>query len=773
MKQAVVLLLLLGLAASPAVAQQEEPRAPVTTLAAATITSPEVPFAYDGPPPPALPATMIRDAEGKTTVRAVRVPAALRIDGLLDEALYRTVTPISDFVQSEPTAGQPATEKTEVWISFDNEHVYVSMRASESQPERMVVNEMRRDNGQVQQNENFAFALDTFYDRRNSFNFQLNPIGGRQDGQNNNEGSSYNGDWNPIWNFAVRRSADGWTAETAIPFKSIRYRAGRAQIWGLQLRRTSRWKNEYSFLTQVPMGSGQNGLGRMSSAATLVGIEAPATSRPLDIKPYAISNLTSDMTASPQRKNDPGAAYGFDVKYGLTQGLTADLTYNTDFAQVEADEQQVNLTRFSQFFPEKRDFFLENQGLFNFGGATNFNGFAGDTPILFYSRRIGLDQGTEIPVEGGARVTGRAGRYSVGLLDIQSGSLGRLDVPSTNFAVARVRRDVLRKSAIGAIATRRSAVSGGGGGSGETYGVDGLFAFFDDLTMNMLWARTQTPGRPGEDTTYRARLDFNGDRYGLQLEQMAIGANFNPEVGFVKRADFSKTHLQARFSPRPTRIKSVRKFSYSVGWEEFVSSAGQLETRELLADVQVEFQSSDKLQVHYTDNYELLPGDFRIARGVTIPQGGYDVRTLQVRLNLGQQRDVSGLVFFNTGTFYGGDRTEAGYNFGRVKLNPHVALEPSVSINRVTLPYGDFTARLMSSRLTYTITPMLFVSSLVQYNSSNNTLSTNARLRWEYRPGSEFFVVYNEGRDTQAPTSGAPGLQGRSVIIKVNRLLRF
>ena len=740
-------------------------------MAAAELPAADLPFAYDGPPPPALPATMIRDADGKTTVRAVRVSAPMKIDGLLDEALYRSVTPISDFIQSEPTAGEPATEKTEVWISFDNENVYVSMRASESQPKRMIVNEMRRDSGQVQQNENFAIALDTFYDRRNSLNFILNPIGGRQDGQNNNEGTSYNGDWNPIWNFAVRRSADGWTAETAIPFKSIRYRAGRAQIWGLQLRRTSRWKNEYSFLTGVPNGSGQNGLSRMSSAATLVGIETPAASRPLDIKPYATSNLTSDMTASPQRRNDPGAAYGFDVKYGLTQGLTADLTYNTDFAQVEADEQQVNLTRYSQFFPEKRDFFLENQGLFNFGSALNWNGSAGDTPVMFYSRRIGLDQGTEIPVDGGARVTGRVGRYSVGLLDIQSGSLDRVGVPRTNFSVARVRRDILRRSAIGAIATRRSSISGGAG-SGQTYGVDGQFAFFTNLTFNTLWARTETPSRKGEDTSYRARMDFFGDRYGLQMERMNVGANFNPEVGFVKRVDYTKTHATARFSPRPTRIKSVRKFTYQATWEMFENAAGQLETRETEGQFQAEFQSSDKVEVKFTNTYELLPKPFRIARGVTIPAGGYDIRAWYAQINLGQQRAVSGTVFAEMGPFYGGDRTQLGYMFGRVKLNPHLALEPAFTLNHVTLPYGDFTSKLVSSRLTYTITPMMFVSTLMQYNSSNNSLGTNIRLRWEYLPGSEFFVVYNEGRDTEAPGRSS-GLQGRTFVIKVNRLLRF
>jgi hypothetical protein len=487
------------------------------------------------------------------------------------------------------------------------------------------------------------------------------------------------------------------------------------------------------------------------------------------------SKVTRYLMGAPPRRNDPGADLGFDVKYGLTQGLTADLTYNTDFAQVEADEQQVNLTRYSLFFPEKRDFFLENQGLFNFGSALNQNGNAGDTPVLFYSRRIGLDQGTEIPVEGGARVTGRAGRYSVGLLNIQSGDLDRIGVPSTNFAVARVRRDILRKSAIGMIATSRSSISGGSassaGGSGQTYGVDGMFAFFNDLVINTMWARTQTPGRQGEDTSYRMRLDHNGDRYGVQLERMAVGANFNPEVGFVKRGDYEKDHVQLRFSPRPTRIKSVRKFSYVAGWETFARPTGELETREIEADFQAEFQSSDKLQVTYKANYELLTEPFEIANDVTIPSAGYSIHNLRTQVNLGQQRALATNAALDIGSFYGGKRLQLSTWGGRVKLTPRLALEPGLSFNKVTLPWGNFTTNLVTTRATYTVTPMMFVSTLVQYNSSNNTLSTNARLRWEYLPGSEFFVVYNEGRDMDA--LGRPGLQGRTFVIKLNRLLRF
>ena len=724
----------------------------------------DLPFAIEGPPPPDLPATSARDAEGRTTIRAVRLNEPLRLDGQLDEAIYTTVTPVSDFIQTEPAAGQPATEQTEVWISFDADNIYISVRASESEPDRMVVNEMRRDSSNVTENENFGFALDTFYDRRNSVNFNFNPIAGRVDGQNTNEGT-WNGDWNPIWDLAVRRNPEGWTAEAAIPFKSIRYQAGAAQVWGIQLRRVNRWKNEVSFLTQVPDGSGKNGINRTSHFATLVGIEAP-NSRMFDVKPFVTADVTR-TAPSPDGTNAFGRDVGFDVKYGLTRGLTADVTYNTDFAQVEADEQQVNLTRFSLFFPEKRDFFLENQGIFNFGGAGNFGG---DTPTLFYSRRIGLDQGQVIPIEAGGRLTGRAGPYSIGLLNIQTDDVDVSGIPSTNFSLARVRRDVLRRSAVGVIATRRSQVSGGTG-AGETFGVDGTFAFFTNLSFQTFWAKTSTPGLDGNDISYRAQFNYNGDRYGLSGQRLAVGRHFNPEVGYVRRDDFAKYQLNARFSPRPTRIQGVRKFYYQAGAQSFRNDDGILESEELNGEFKIEFESSDEAQVSFHSNFERLFVPFEVADGVFVPTGDYDNTTLRGEVTIGQQRIMSGVLFFEQGAFYDGDRTAFGYSSGRVKINSRLAVEPGLSINRVTVPDGAFTTNLLTTRVTYTITPLMFVSSLVQFNSSSSTMSTNARLRWEYRPGSELFVVYNEGRNTE--TRGIPDLHNRSFIVKVNRLLRF
>ncbi|MBI4264769.1 MAG: carbohydrate binding family 9 domain-containing protein, partial [Acidobacteria bacterium] len=403
----------------------------------------------------------------------MRLDRPLAVDGRLEEAVYSSVPAISDFVQQEPNEGAPATEKTEVWVFYDADNVYVVARCWESEPDRVIANEMRRDNTTIfQGNDNFAFAFDTFYDRRNVVSFDVNPVGGRLDGQVTNE-RQINTDWNPVWDLAVGRFEGGWTLETAVPFKSLRYQPGRAQIWGINLRRRNLWKNEWSFVTPIPNSFGTRGIFQASLAATLVGLEAPPGSKNLELKPYIVSSLRSDTTVRPAVANDVDGDVGLDVKYGLTQNLTADFTYNTDFAQVEADEQQINLTRFSLFFPEKREFFLENQGTFSFGGVATRAG--GDAPVLFYSRRIGLNQGTVVPIEGGGRLTGRVGRFSVGVLGIRTEEEAASRARPTTFSVVRLKRDVLRRSSVGLMVTNRS-VAQAGTGANTAYGIGGTFA---------------------------------------------------------------------------------------------------------------------------------------------------------------------------------------------------------------------------------------------------------------------------------------------------------
>jgi hypothetical protein len=734
----------------------------------------------DAPPAPVAPEVIARDADGRATVRAVRVSQPLRIDGALDEALYRDVKSVSDFIQVEPDGGQAATERTETWVAFDEDNVYVSFKVWDTRMDTLIATEMRRDStSSWQGNDLIAFILDTFYDQRTAFTFTTNPLGGRSDGVANDR--QYSSDWNPVWETRTGRFEGGWTVETAVPFKSLRYPPGSAQLWGFNAMRVKRAKNEVSTLTKTPPARGQSGFQSAQFAAGLVGIEAPPRGANLDIKPYAISSLTTDRVLIP-RNNDPEAEAGLDVKYAVTQGLVADLTVNTDFAQVEADEQQINLTRFNLFFPEKRDFFLENQGTFAFGGVAinsaggNFGGgFIGSSsaaPIMFYSRRIGLHGDQQVPLNVGGRLTGRAGKFSVGVLNIQTGDkeedLGALP---TNFSVIRVKRDVLRRSSVGLLFTNRSE-STLGPGSNQSYGIDGTFAFFENLQINTYWAGTQTESLSARDkTSYRGQLDYSGDRYTVQLERLKIGDNFNPEMGFLRRDDMVRDYARFKFSPRPRTRTAIRKYVYDSSIEYIENGRGQLETRERAAEFALEFQSSDRLSVNYTNSFEFLPRPFPIGGGIVLPVGGrYQFDTFRVGYNIGQQRPVAANLTAEVGSFYSGRKTSFSASRGRVPITNQLSVEPTYSFNDVTLDEGQFVTHLVGSRVTYSVTPLMFVSALIQYNSGIDAVSTNARFRWEYRPGSELFVVYNEERNTL--TRSFPGLNNRAFIVKINRLFR-
>ena len=493
--------------------------------------------AIDGPPSPVEPEVINRDEQGRATVRAVKLSEGIRIDGELDEPVYQEVPAITDFIQQLPDEGALATEKTEAWIMFDETNMYVSARAWDSAPEsEWIANELRRDGNQIRQNDLFLVMFDTFYDRRNGVAFQTTPLGARSDFAMTNEGNP-NLDWNTVWDVRTGRFEGGWTVEMEIPFKSLRYQADPVPVWGVQLRRGIRRKGEMAYLTPLPISAaggsaGTAGIFRISAAGTLVGLELPSAKRNIEVKPYAIGGVTKDVAANPLVGNERSGDFGLDVKYGITESLTADFTYNTDFAQVEVDEQQVNLTRFNLFFPEKREFFLEGRGIFDFarGGfrSSAGGGFfgGGNAPTLFYSRRIGLQGSEMVPIFGGGRVTGKVGAVDVGALTIQTDDELVSGGESTNFTVARVKRDILRRSAIGGIFTNRS-VSLSGEGASRTYGADATFAFYENLEMLGYYAKTETPGLVDEDTSYQARFVYGGDRYGMQVDHLLVEDNFN------------------------------------------------------------------------------------------------------------------------------------------------------------------------------------------------------------------------------------------------------
>ena len=740
------------------------------------------------PPPPVPPATINRDASGRATLRAVRLDGPLRVDGVLDEGVYETTPPLNGFVQQVPNEGAPATERTDAWIFYDDDNVYVAARLWDSAPEsRWVANEMQRDSFQLIQNEYFSAAFDTFYDRRNGFAFMMNPLGGFFDFQITDEGNP-NSDWNPVWDSSAGRFDGGWTVEMEIPFKSIRFRPGAAeQLWGLQLGRNIRWKNEVTYLNPVPI-SGGPGEFRVSAGATLTGMDVPAGNRVFEVKPYAIGGLATDVNAVPNPVLNEGTGnYGIDVKYGVTENLTADFTYNTDFAQVEVDEQQVNLTRFSLFFPEKRDFFLESRGIFDFGRGASFGGGGGpgagrptggggffgggDAPIIFFSRRIGLQQGRTVPISGGGRLTGRVGPFSIGALGIGTGSEETVGAEPTAFTVVRISRDILRRSRIGAIYTGRS-VSLTSPGSNEVFGADGQFAFYDNVYLNGYYARSRTSDRVGDDASYQGVFTYNGDLVSVQLDHLRVGSNFNPEMGFLRRRDFRRNYATANYAPRPRSIESVRQFTFGGTVDYVETGAGAVETRIAQARFQTEFESSDTVGFDVQNNYEMIVRPFFLAPEVAIDPGHYEFNDFYASYSMGAQRRVSGTLTFQRGGFYDGTITAVGFQRGRVELTPQFSFEPGISINRIELPIGAATIPLVTSRVTYTLTPRMFFGGLIQYNSSNSSLGTNLRLRWEYQPGSELFVVYNDTRNT-AFLDRAPVLENRAFIVKLTRLFRF
>ena len=748
------------------------------------LSTDELNLLIDGPPAPEDPEVLTRDEGGRATLRAVRLDEPLDVDGRLEERAYTTTPAISGFIQQEPLEGRPATEKTDVWVFYDETNVYFSARLWDSHPERIVANEMRRDNRNIEfSSSSFAVILDTFYDRRNGFLFQTNPLGALYDAQVTDERNT-NSDWNTIWYVKSGRFAEGWTLEMAIPFKSLRYRAGAAQIWGVNFRRNIKWKNERSYLTPMPAAFNREGIKKLSVAAALVGIEPPSKSINLEVKPYVTGSSSTDLAADVPFENRGDADLGFDVKYGVTKSLVADVTYNTDFAQVEDDESQVNLTRFGLFFPEKREFFLEGQGIFNFGGRQSGRrggggggGGQSDTPILFFSRRIGLSGSSEVPILAGGRLTGRSGAYSIGLLNISTRSVDEADIPQTNFSVVRIKRDVLRRSTVGFIGTYRDE-NLDGTGSNAAYGLDGNFTFYENLNINAFYARTDTPNAVEGDTSYRASVRYRNDLYGFDAEHLLIDPSFNPEVGFVRREDIRKTSGSLRYSPRPRGIAAVRQFEFEAKYNYLETTAGALESKKFELQTRTRFESGDFSNVTYDRNFEFLFEPFEISDGVTIPVGGYNFDRLRAGVFFSSHRPVSGWVGAEVGSFFSGTRTELTWR-GRIDFSSRFSLEPNLSLNWIDLAEGLAFKRHESHSTSCDIhrqggqamSPRSFVGALVQYNSEADSLSTNVRFRWEYRPGSDLFVVYTDGRNTLTP--GYPGLENRSLVFKVTRLFRF
>lgn len=697
--------------------------------------------------------------EGETVLRATRVAEAPKLDGVLDEQVWAEAVPFDGFIQQVPDTGAPASERTEVSILYTDTALYFGVRAAHRDPDTIIANELRYDQPRMQrQDDTVAIILDTFHDHRNGYLFMFNPLGTRSDWACTEEGRHWNRFWDPVWDVATKVTAAGWTAEVEIPFKSLRYRSGGGS-WGINVRRAILSRNEWVHVTPVSPAYAHpsQGIGQLSSAAVLVGLEGIAGGQRLEIKPYMSgdSSVQVDGLERVRSAIEPGV----DIKYGLTPNLNLDLTYNTDFSQVEVDEQQINLTRFGLFFPEKRTFFQEGQGIFDFGVGT------GSYRVLpFFSRRIGLEDGVPVPIAGGARLTGKLGGYSIGVLGLRTAT--EAPYARNDFSVVRVKRDVLRRSSVGMLFTDRRASDTGT--RSQVLGLDANMAFGARNKVDLFWVRS-TDGSVGESSSaYRAHLLLENDLWGLEADWMRVGEAFEPGAGFVQRRGMNRRFVKAQVSPRPGQL-GIRKVYLRTSLDYVEDLEGSLETRTWDESLTVESDHDDSLTVGWRRSDEVLQRPFLVAGVLPVTAGSYRFDHSRLRLATSQSRNFFATLSLRGGGFFDGSRTDVGID-GSFKASRHLLVDAGYSNSSIRLPAGALDASLIRFRGTYAFNQRVWAAALVQWNSVSRELGVNVRLRYTYRPGSDIYVMFNER--AISPES-LWLLRERSLIVKWTYLLRL
>jgi len=694
-------------------------------------------------------------------VQAVRVEVGPVLDGRLDDPVWAEAQVIDAFVQQEPREGAPATERTEVRILYDAQRLYFGIRALDSDPAGVVATEMRRNADRILQEDNVQIILDTFRDSRSGYMFVTTPLGARleqqvaEEGEGGRRGASanVNRDWDGIWEAVARRTPEGWEAEVAIPFSTLRFPDSEVQSWGINLMRNIARKNEQAYWAPVPRGYG---LTRVSLAGVMNGLHSLSGGRDLRVKPFVVAGGTRAVHDG-IRTNARTQDVGLDVRYGLTASLNLDVTVNTDFAQAEVDDERVNLTRFALFFPEKREFFLENAGQFNVGALSSTDRMAD----LFFSRRIGLlETGERVPILGGARLTGKVGRNSLALLTVQTDET--VASAGENFLVARYSRDFLGRSRVGGIFVNKTAWQGDH--YNRTAGADFTLAPHPSLTMIGFLAGTTTPGLSGDALGGHLRAAWLDERWSVYAEYTDLQDNFNPEVGFVPRTGIRTTKAHLERTPRPGRW-GVRVLEPMYNLTYTTDQGGRLLSRRHHYMVGSRWDNGSTFIVWYNDYLERLDEPFAVRPGVVVPAGDYTFGEWRLWYMSNRAARVYGSLIWSPQDFFDGTRTDTSVDLG-VRLSSRLSTEAGLSRNDVELPAGAFTANVASFRVDYALSPDMLLRSLTQYNSLAEQWSSSVRFRYTYRPGSDFYVVYDNLR-----RDGLLEVRDHQLILKATYLM--
>jgi hypothetical protein len=703
---------------------------------------------------------------------ALRVSGRVVVDGLLDDDVWKRAELASGFVQFEPNTGQPATESTDVRVAFDATTLYIGAHLHDREPNGVVVNEIRKDFREEDQDD-FEVILDTFHDRHNGYLFITNVEGAKLDRQVAGEGREINGSWDAVWEVRTRRVADGWTVEMAIPFRSLRYDPGGDGTWGINFSRRIRRKNEVTFWAPIPR---EYNIARLSLAGELVGVRPEGASRDLRVKPYVLGRSVREVGISKFTSQFDGGA---DIKAGLTRAMTLDVTVNPDFAQVEADELQVNLTQFSQFFPEKREFFLENSGTFYVGDAARSNrAFVPPTPdedlLLFFSRRIGITAaGQRVRIPAGLRLTGSAGTLGIGALAMQTEALGA--TPANRYTTLRLKKNLAPGSDIGLIYQARDAVDSSANHN-RAYGVDANIRFFKQVDWNSFAIASETPGKTKGEYTWRTSLNYEGQFVHIKAAALEIGDGFQDDLAFYRRTGVRKWFLDWGLRPRPTwwKDRGVRELHPHITYNYYTGLAGNTIGKSLHSANSWFFSGGGFIELSANARYEYITDSLRLNRGDPTAQrlapGGYQWTEWRLMYSGDASKRLALNLNASTGGLWSGTANSVNTTLTwRPSYKVRVAAGVQSTSAKLDRPDQEFTATVFTGRANYSFTTKMFLDALTQYDAATKQFNANVRFNVIHHPLSDLFIVYNEQRFT---TPDAP-VPGRSLVVKFTQMLAF
>ena len=694
---------------------------------------------------------------------AHRTSEEIKVDGILDEPVWQNVEPIRQLYQIQPDQGEPATEQSEVRIMYDDKKLYFGFIFYDSEMDKIVANDMRRDSSGLRSNDYGFLLLDTYNDRRNAVFFRFTPVGGMEDTAVSNSGGSLNTSWDIVWECRCRINEDNWTVEIAIPFSQLRFEQNEVMNWGLNFGREIARKREIAAWNEAPKTYGGLAKYRTAYFGTLEGIAGIFPSRHLELLPYVLPGASYESSTE---ETEGVFDAGLDLKYGVTSNLTADLTFNTDFAQVEADQEQVNLTRFDLFFPEQRPFFLEGASIFDVGIPRP--SFRRPPPLLlFYSRQIGLAEGRAIPILGGGKMTGKIGPYGIGILNVSTNTFEEEETsipeedmfsePHTNYSVVRMNRDILAGSTVGGIFINKQDADA----YNRTAGLDFSYRPTREINIQGLWSRTFEADVSGNSNAFFIGGDWRTNLFRLDTSYTDIGEDFNPEVGYIQRRDVRRFRGGGSYTPWPDKF-GIREIQIGPEIDLVLTQGNELETQEITFDTQFEFETGDDIGFEVKNTIENLDVGFNL-QGEEIPEGDYNFTSFQVSGRTSSSRMISGQLQVEFGEFYSG--TRRGFLIdATARPTAKLSIEPFIEFNRITLLGEEFDANAFGGRVSYSFSTILFTKLFTQWSTDRDVLSANFLVNYIYRPGSDFYLVFDQSYDTR---DGGIKLLGWTVVGKM------